>query len=131
MCPKNNKTNDAKIQMFAEIVDIPDTIDVLMGSNASILKGDVKELLGECFGMVVLVSGCSKTVCGETWFNVYLDTLNHKEKDSIVEKESRTVFKFGDGKLVVCITSLPSPNLNLMDMFVKKCTQNATFGTFF
>ena len=108
-CPdasRNAKPKETKFNLLADIVDIPDTIDVLVGTNP---RGDIKELLGECLGMAILDSGCSKTVCGETWFNCYLDTLSKKERDSINFGQSKTVFKFGDGELVPSIKIVKIP----------------------
>ena len=34
----------------------------------------------ETFSMAVLDSGCTKTVCRETWLNWYLETLSDEEK---------------------------------------------------
>ena len=36
-------------------------------------------LVGECFGKTILDSACTKTVYGETWMKVYLDTLDEND----------------------------------------------------
>ena len=35
--------------------------------------------------------------CGLTWFNSYLESLTDDDKPKVIENESHTVFKFGDG----------------------------------
>ena len=52
-------------------------------------------LVGECFGKALLDSACTKTVCGETWMKVYLDTLD--ENDMKLVEISDSKFTFGDG----------------------------------
>ena len=60
----------------------------------------IENFLGETLNLVVLGSGCSKTVCGEEWLNCYLDTSSEKEQKEIQTAKSDTEFKFGDGKSV-------------------------------
>ena len=62
--------------------------------------GDAKmeRLLGETIGAVVLGSGCSRTVCGTAWLDLYLDTLDEEAIQQIQYGESSAVFRFGDGK---------------------------------
>ena len=50
--------------------------------------------------LVVLDSGCTKTLCGEEWLNCYLDTLSEKEQKEIQTVKSDTELKFGDGQSV-------------------------------
>lgn len=64
-------------------------------------------LMGESIGSVILDSGCSKTVCGETWLSSFLETLGLHERKSISVCSSSSVFKFGDGrkmKSLKCVT---------------------------
>ena len=49
--------------------------------------------------MALLDSGCTKTVCGEQWLKVFIDTLSPNDVSSITEKSS-TLFKFGDNKMI-------------------------------
>ena len=62
--------------------------------------GDAKmeRLLGETIGAVVLGSGCSRTVCGTAWLDLYLDTLDEEATPQIQYEESSAVFRFGNGK---------------------------------
>ena len=54
-------------------------------------------LLSETFGHMILDSGCSKTVAGESWLNEFIHTLTEKDKAAISEKKSSSIFRFGDG----------------------------------
>ena len=58
---------------------------------------NMEGLVGECFGKALLDSGCTKTVCGVTWMDAFLDTLNDDEKKLVETSYSDTKFKFGDG----------------------------------
>ena len=46
----------------------------------------------------VLDSSCSCTVCGENWLNKYQESLSMCNKSKVKRRESRDVFKFGDGR---------------------------------
>ena len=64
-------------------------------------------LLVESLGKGLLDSGCTKTVTGELWLQEYLTTLSESEIRGIREKQSKSVFRFGDGienKSTKCIT---------------------------
>ena len=51
----------------------------------------METLIGETLSMTVLDSGCTKTVCGETWLNCYLKTLSDEDKNFYILK-TVTVF---------------------------------------
>ncbi len=60
-------------------------------------KSDVSMLGIEANNSAVLDSACSSTVCGESWLDGYLDTLDEKERESVISKNSDKIFKFGGG----------------------------------
>lgn len=45
----------------------------------------------------VLDSACSSTVCGQTWFNNYIESLSGEDRKKIKGSDSKKVFKFGGG----------------------------------
>ena len=49
---------------------------------------------------VFIDSVCTRTVCGETWLNIYLETLSDEDKKLLHVEDSNSVFKFGDSKLI-------------------------------
>ena len=51
----------------------------------------------------ILDSGCSKTVCGSIWLQIYVDSLSPHEKEKIVSESSDALFKFGDNFVVKSI----------------------------
>ena len=44
------------------------------------LEETMETLLDKTLSWAVLDSGCTKTVCGETWLNCYLGTLSDEDK---------------------------------------------------
>ncbi len=55
----------------------------------------------ETVGSIVLDSGCTATVCGETWLESYFDSLSNGEKQNLMEEISKMCFKFDNGVKVV------------------------------
>ena len=51
----------------------------------------------EALGKGLLDSGCSRTVAGRIWYDEYLSTLSEKDRSTVKEGESKSVFRFGDG----------------------------------
>ena len=49
----------------------------------------------ETFGCGILDSGCSKTVCGIEWLEIYLETLSESERSKVKFEDSDARFKFG------------------------------------
>jgi transposase InsO family protein len=73
-------------------------VQVTLLTAESDMDSKMNSLLGETIGSVLLDSGCSKTVCGEQWLQCFMDTLTDKEKSSVVEQPSTSVYRFGDGR---------------------------------
>ena len=48
--------------------------------------------------VAVLNSGCTQKVCGFSWLKSYLELLTDDHKSKVIQNESHTGFKFGDGK---------------------------------
>ena len=66
-------------------------------------------LVHESLNAAILDCGASKTCCGESWFNCYLESLSDEEKKKVSYSSSNSKFKFGDGKPVTAITSACIP----------------------
>lgn len=58
-------------------------------------------LVGESLGKAILDSGCSKTVTGRQWLEIYIDGLCENDKKLVKTETSCERFKFGDGVQVV------------------------------
>ena len=75
---------------------IHDSNIVLVGANPA---DNGPSFLGETVGSVVLDSGASGTVCGEEWYNCFLDTLPDGVKSKIDVQEGNRSYKFGSGEV--------------------------------
>ena len=60
---------------------------------------DHETLMNETIGYAIIDSGCTQTVCGNTWLDTYLDTLSNKLRRSTFSQPAKSHFRFGDGKL--------------------------------
>lgn len=63
----------------------------------------------ETLNFAVVDSGCSKTVCGKLWLKCYLDSLNDSDSKLVVETQSQTCFKFGDGNKIRSLKKVKFP----------------------
>ena len=77
--------------------------------SKDVLNAYINRFVGETFNHAVLDSGCFKTVCGASWLNNYIDTLSLNDKEKIVECESNTKFKCGDGDTVEAVKAVKIP----------------------
>ena len=65
-------------------------------------RKDVSRMCRDAQNIAVLDIACSSTVCGQTWFNNYLESLTRDQREKITWKDSKKVLKFGGG---TCLTS--------------------------
>ena len=96
-CPDNNSHNNTyynEIVLYQTDYDHPTTF---------------LSLVDESRNAAVLDSGASKTVCGESWFNTFQDSLSDHEKDQISFTKSSSQYRFGDGAEVTAITAATIP----------------------
>ena len=61
------------------------------------LNEQSESLLGQTVGAAILDSGCSRTVCGNQWYECFKETLSDKQKCELVLAQSDGVFRFGNG----------------------------------
>ena len=54
-----------------------------------------RTLLGETIGCGLLDSGCSKSVCGKDWLELYKETLSQEEEKLITYHTARVVLSLG------------------------------------
>ena len=66
---------------------------VLFTNNAETFS---EVFLAETFSQGIIDTACSKTVCGERWY----ENFKQKCKDNVKEEKSDTPFKFGSGKVM-------------------------------
>ena len=58
--------------------------------------------MGETIGMGILDSGCVDTVCGESWFQIYNESLSLSQRKSIRTEPSNAKYRFGSGPVYIC-----------------------------
>ena len=66
-------------------------------------------LLEETIGCIVLDSGCTKTVCGIKWYDLYLDGISKEMEKNIEEKPGVNTFRFGDGERITSLKNVTIP----------------------
>ena len=77
--------------------------------NDELYNSYINKFVGETLNHAVLHSRCTKTVCGISWLDNYLETLSPENKEKVVEKQSETKFKFGDGETADSLKSVIIP----------------------
>ena len=75
----------------------------------TLFSDTLKQFVGETFGSAVLDSGCTKNVCGKTWLECYMETLDKNQQPKVKEYESTTTFKFGSGDSVKSLKRVKIP----------------------
>ena len=84
----------------------------------TLMTGDAENAgLEDTLGCAVLDSACTKTVCGSDWLKCYVTSLSEEDKSQIVETESTSTFRFGDGKRYCSLKRLKLP----CRIFSRKC----------
>ena len=86
--------NDSALYSYGEKSE--EEIHITLFTQENDAKMD--HLLGETIGCIILDSGCSRTVCGEQWLNMYMDTLDDKHRRNVISENSSAVYRFGDGE---------------------------------
>ena len=91
--------HDTNIVLFSDSQHenyVHDTNVVLIGVRQA---DDGPSFLGETVGSIVLDSGASGTVCGEEWYNCFVDTLPNNLKSKLYIQKSNKSYKFGSGEM--------------------------------
>ena len=66
-------------------------------------------LIRETLSMVVIDSGCTKTVCSQVWLDCYLQSLRNEDQQSVREEKSETSLRFGNVKVFKSIKHVTLP----------------------
>ena len=59
--------------------------------------------------MALLDSGCTRTVTGKSWLNVYKESLPDDVKQRVKYSEDKFKFRFGDGKEAISKATVQIP----------------------
>ena len=98
-CPRKVYVNSAK----DDVDQSEESYAVVDGS------GIMSVLMTESVCYAILDTACSSTVCGSEWLDMYIQTLSDDDKSRIVEEESDTTFKFGDGIIYKSVKKVKFP----------------------
>ena len=69
----------------------------------------MENFLGETLSNAILDTGCTQTVCGESWLQCYIDTLCESDRNSIETISSETKFRSGDGQVHTSLRKVNIP----------------------
>ena len=97
-CPDANRDRESESTLHEVKI-------VLMSHNVQ----EKRTLLGQTIGAMILDSGCTKTVCGSTWLECFLETLSKEEQKSIKTSVGINKFKFGNGQELPSIKHVTLP----------------------
>ena len=65
----------------------------------------------ESWNAAILDCGASKTVCGQAWFDTYIETLSNEDKSNTTYDKSNSIYRFGDGKTIPALKNARIPAL--------------------
>ena len=60
-------------------------------------KSDIAQLGFEARNCAVFDSMCSSTVCGENWLDIYIYSLDKRDRIKVQQSIGQKIFKFGGG----------------------------------
>ena len=69
----------------------------------------MKNLIAESWNAAVLDSSAGKTICGQSWLDCYIESLNKSDKSKVSYNEASNFYHFGDGKRVCSMKSVKLP----------------------
>lgn len=105
-CPDAYENDSVDKQQDSETVHL----SLFMGyAGEEVNSGKLQTLVDEAKGCAVLDTGCSRSVCGEKWFNSYVSELSDYEREAIVEEKSSSTFTFADNVTVPSLRRVTLP----------------------
>ena len=93
-CPDSSSQATVHVTLFQTNLDDPTHL---------------KTFVAESLSAGILDCGASHTVCGKTWLNCYLESLDVDQAAQVGYDQSSRAFKFGDGQLVRATHSVTFP----------------------
>ena len=76
------------------------------------------KLLSECINNAVLDTGCTSSVCGIVWFDIFMNSLSESLRKEVITNDSNTVIVFGSMQRQKAIMKATFPVM----IANKKCT---------
>ena len=89
-CPHANSFPQANMAVYEDSDSYQDLVCLYSVQESH-------QFLAEASDSIVLDTGCTATVCGQEWLDVYLASLSEREKSSVNIVPSSKIFKFGAG----------------------------------
>ena len=103
-CPQTNEWNSKKKKLTYFTKDLMEAVSI-PADQEDVFTCAVSETVNKA----LLDTGAPSTVCGKTWFNVFLESLTLDERSEITESKSEKSFRFGDGEVVKATTQKTIP----------------------
>ena len=66
-------------------------------------------LVAESWNAAVLDSGATKTVCGRSWFNTYVESLSPEDQTKVNTSPTKHLYRFGDQNTALASTTANIP----------------------
>ena len=84
-----------------------DVVEIALFTGSSTINSIY--LTQEAKNCAILDTACTATVCGRTWINTYLSTLDKKDVAKVSKSDSNKIFKFGAGEPLKSISTVKFP----------------------
>nr|CAB3262901.1 uncharacterized protein LOC100184952 [Phallusia mammillata] len=98
-CPHRNNARCVGEVAEAVTADVDQCEEVELTLATNLSSNEIFVI--ESSHSAILDTACTRTVCGETWFNSYCSNLAANLKGKVKVCKKRSVFKFGDGEKVI------------------------------
>ena len=102
-CPHN--TDRDSVNITADSDDVEE-VNITLFTKEQNKLSDAEIFMIESQCSVVIDTACTRTVCGEKWFNDFSDTIDERK---ITISPSEKLFRFGDGKTVKSFSKAKIP----------------------
>ena len=120
-CPHvtpEEKMNNPKRTYFNQNSSQEDLYIALFQKSTPTTSDEIICLMSETINKAVIDSGCTKTCCGQDWYDAYIQTLSEEDSKNISVQESDAIFRFGDSPPVTSLKKVLLPiyinNVNLL-----------------
>ena len=107
-CPHKTKSTDSDDDHCDQNCSLVTQEIVMLQSHLG-NESKIDQLVSETWNSAVLDCGATKTVAGKVWFDNYCDILSDEDKSKIKVENSKSYYRFGDGKRVGSLKNVIIP----------------------